>query len=296
MKARRIALVAVPLMAASLAAAPPQATSAQAGTAQQPVFRSNVAGVSVSVSVRNLGKPVLNLTAADFELTDNGVAQTIAAVTVESHPIDVTLLLDASGSVEGRRIERLKQGVAETAQLLRQEDQLRLIAMQHALLQIFPFQAGGGKPPVENLSARGGTSLFDGLASALMRAADPDRRQLIVAYTDGRDTISITPLDTLREIAGIADAVVHFVVPTGGRVRSPTATLNEMASRTGGQLFPVGLDAPIADAFAKALSEFRTSYVLRFTPTGVTRGGWHDIAVRVKTGTYDVRARRGYEG
>lgn len=299
MTARSIAFLTVPLLATSLLAARPAGTSQADQTPQTPqtVFRANVDGVSVSVSVRSAGKPVPNLTAADFELTDNGVAQQIAAVSVEALPIDVTLLLDASGSVEGRRLERLKQAVGETAQLVRAEDQLRLIAMQHALLQIFPFQAGGISPPLNNLTARGGTSLLDGLSAALMRAAEPDRRQLIVVYTDGRDTISVLPATAVREIAGIADAVVHFVVPTTGRAReATTVTLFELASRTGGQVFQVAQNSPIAEAFARALSEFRTSYVLRFTPTGVSRGGWHEIGVRVKTGDYEIRARRGYEG
>ncbi len=51
-------------------------------------------------------------------------------------------------------------------------------------------------------------------------------------------------------------------------------------------------------AFLRALEDFRTSYVLRYTLEGVSSAGWHDVAVRVvKPGTrYQVRARRGYVG
>jgi hypothetical protein len=271
---------------------------------QTPVFRASVLGVSVSVSVRKGNAPVQGLTAADFELTDNGVPQTLSAVSIETLPIDITLLLDVSRSVHGSRLDRLKYSVLETAKLLAQDDRLRLIAMQHRLREIFAFQPAGPRPPIDGLMAQGGTSLVDGLAAAMMRSTEPDRRQLIVAYTDGMDTMSILQPAAAREIAGFADAVVHVLVPVANPARANVQTLpassgpflNDLAARTGGQLFFIGLDAPIGDAFKTAITEFRTSYVLRYLPAKVKSEGWHDIVVRVKGGPYEVRARKGYSG
>lgn len=282
---------AVVLLAAGL--------TAVAAEAQQAVFRANVEGVSVSVTVRRAGQLVTGLTAADFELLDNNVPQDIASVSVETMPMDVTLLLDLSGSVQGQRLDRLKQGVVETARLLRPEDRLRLIAMQHAVYQVFPFQAGGTTPAVEGLTATGGTALYDGLAAALIQPSMPDRRALVIAYTDGQDTISVLSARTVRDVSGFADAVVHFVVPSaGGKDRAPgtTATLADLATRTGGTVFWVDYDAPMTAAFVAAIGEFRQSYVLRFTPKGVTSGGWHDIGVRVKGAPAEITARKGYGG
>lgn len=267
--------------------------------AQQAVFRANVEGVSVSVTVRRAGQVVTGLTAADFELLDNDVAQELASVSVETLPIDVTLLLDASGSVQGQRLERLKQAVLDTAKLLRPEDRLRLIAVQHAVYQVFPFQPGGSTPPVERLTASGGTSLFDGLTVALIQQSVPDRRPLVVAYTDGQDTISVLGARTVREVSGFTDAVVHFVVPSAGgrnRATGTTATLAELATQTGGTVFWVDYDAPMTAAFVAAIGEFRQSYVLRYTPRGVTPGGWHDVTVRVKGAPAEITARKGYGG
>ncbi|HKW03628.1 MAG TPA: VWA domain-containing protein [Vicinamibacterales bacterium] len=270
---------------------------------QQPVFRGGTDLVSVPVSVRTVEKAVAGLKASDFELKDNGVVQSIESFAVETLPIDVTLLLDLSRSVDGQRLDRLKYSVGETALLLDSDDRHRLIAVQHELHEVFPFQPGGSKPNVDSLKAFGGTALYDGLAAAMMRAAEPGRRQLIVAYTDGQDTISILPIDTVREIAGFADAVVQIVVPT---IRGPKSTgmasvpgaalLSDLATRTGGQLFWMDIAAPIGDAFKNAIEDFRTSYVLRYSPKGVTRAGWHDLSVRVTSGTYEVRARKGYSG
>ena len=270
---------------------------------QRSIFRSESEAVPVPVSVRAIDKPVAGLKASDFELKDNGVVQSIESFSVETLPIDVTLLLDLSRSVEGPRLERLKASVRETAVFLHADDRDRLISMQHELHQVFPFQPGGSKPDVESLNASGGTSLYDGLAAAMMRAPEPGRRQLIVAYTDGQDTISILPIDNLREVAGLADAVVQIVVPTTSGRRSTgaeavpgAALLSDLATRTGGRLFWMDAAAPIGEAFKNAIDEFRTSYVLSFTPQGVTRAGWHDLSVRVTSGNYEVRARKGYSG
>ena len=268
--------------------------------AQRPVFRAEAAGISITVSVRSGGKAVAGLTAKDFTITDNGAPQKVSSVSVESLPIDLTLLLDLSGSVSGLRLERLKYSVVETAKLLRPVDRVRLIGMQHELRQVFGYQAGGTRPPVEQLTAFGGTSLYDGLAAAMMRAGEPERRQLIVAATDGDDTLSILPETSVKEIAGYADAVVHVIIPVlGGRsaktISTPAATtLNDVTQRTGGQLFWIDPGAPVSDAFAQALEEFRTSYVLRYMPDGALTPGWHEVNVAVPSGQYDVRARKGY--
>ncbi len=286
------------LLASALAAA-----CGVSAAGQQSVFRVDVAGVSVSVSVRDGHTPVSGLKAGDFELLDNGVPQSITAVSFETLPIDVTLLLDASRSVAGRRLDRMKVSVAETAGLLDQQDRLRLIAVQHQLRQVFPFQQGGTKPPTDALIAEGGTALYDGIAAALMRPSEPDRRQLIIAYTDGQDTLSILNLDQVQDVADHADAVLHIVIaianPPFGRNAALPANgplLRDLAARTGGQLFYIDFADPITDAFKTAIEEFRTSYVLRYEPTGVASDGWHDIQVHVKSGEYEVRARKGYSG
>jgi VWFA-related protein len=275
--------------------------SATAAMPQDPVFRSSVEGVLVTVSVRQGNQPVSGLTADDFELTDKGVPQQIASLSYESLPIDVTLLLDVSNSVLGRRLERLKRSVLETATLLRPDDRMRLIAVQFRLREVFAFQPGDQRPPIEMLTASGGTALFDGLAVAMMRSAEPDRRHLVVAYTDGNDTTSVLDAAATREIAGRADAVAYVVVPVSGgrnaRAEVPAADLLEdLAARTAGRLVLVDANASITNAFRDVFEQFRTSYVLRYRPTGVDAGGWHEIDVKVKGGPYEVRARKGYGG
>ena len=50
----------------------------------------------------------------------------------------------------------------------------------------------------------------------------------------------------------------------------------------------------LSETFLASLEQFRTSYVLRYTPTGVPRAGWHAVDVSTKNSKYTVRARQGY--
>jgi len=294
------------------------------------VFRSGVDGVTVVVSVRAGNKPVTGLSAADFHVTDNGVRQTITSVAAAQVPLDLTLLLDLSSSVDGPQLQRIKKAVAETADLLRPDDRIRLIAISQVLQEMVPFQPRSAALALDALRAEGATSLYDGMAATMMRPPDPGRRQLIVAFTDGRDSTSIVDPKLALEIARRSDAVLSVVVPvdaaeaastrrlaqrntldslssaanvTAGRAGDgigadglPTV-LAQLAASTGGRLIALGVEESIARVFKATLEEFRASYVLQYMADGVQADGWHELSVTVKKrGGLDIRARKGYMG
>ena len=74
----------------------------------------------------------------------------------------------------------------------------------------------------------------------------------------------------------------------------------EAAERTGGQLHEQSRffrASSIARAFKTIFDDFRQSYVLRFSPSGVKGPGWHAIAVAVPAAkNATIRARQGYYG
>jgi VWFA-related protein len=304
-------------------------------SAQDRVFRSGVDGIIITVSVRSNNRPVGGLTAADFVLTDNGVEQELSTLAAEKVPLDLTLLLDLSSSVDGPLLQRLKIAVGDTAALLRDDDRIRLVVISQVLREVFSFRPRSEAMPLETLVAEGATSLYDGMAATMMRASVPGRRQLIVAFTDGRDSTSIIDEKTAKEIARLTDAVVDVVVPvSGARAETPTRRLSQrntidslstgenvnnvpvgsrgagnagdstvppvladLVGPTSGQVFPLGTDDSVSEVFKAMLDDFRASYVLQYVPRGVAPEGWHEVSVAVKKHPkYDIRARKGYKG
>src|SRR5262245_9563553 len=89
---------------------------------ETPSFRSGVELIVVPASVTRDDLAVVGLTAADFELRDNGVVQKVTTASVESLPVDVTLLLDTSGSLKGAALEQFKADVVAMVRLLDDAD------------------------------------------------------------------------------------------------------------------------------------------------------------------------------
>jgi VWFA-related protein len=284
-----------------------------AQTPQTPIFRSTTSTVNVSVSVKKSNNAVANLKATDFVLTDNGVPQTIEAVSIETLPIDVTLFLDTSGSTAGH-LDDMKKDVQTIVGFLRAGDQFRLLTIGDSVYESVPWVPAGTKVNL-TFEAVGGISLIrDALMLGLLHKVEPGRRHLVVGMTDRQDCGSLIPSKLLVEMAARSDAVIQLVDYSGGgggaryRVRSCTPrapgsgvrAIETAAERTGGELHDQSRlfrSASIAKAFRTIFDDFRQSYVLRYSPDKVPSKGWHAISVTVP-GIKDatIKARQGYYG
>jgi hypothetical protein len=73
--------------------------------------------------------------------------------------------------------------------------------------------------------------------------------------------------------------------------------LAEAAERTGGRVHAPIFGGSLVRMFEQVFDDFRTSYILRYTPAGVRPDGWHDLKVEVPSQPRaTIRARRGYIG
>ncbi len=74
------------------------------------------------------------------------------------------------------------------------------------------------------------------------------------------------------------------------------AAIGDLAGLTGGDRLRAESRADLRAAFRRILEEFRSRYILAYTPAGVSSGGFHTLAVRVKRRGLSVKARPGYVG
>jgi VWFA-related protein len=270
------------------------------GQAQAPVFRTHLDLVTVDVSVTRRGAPVQGLRAEDFVVTDNGVPQTVTTAAREPMPIDLTLVVDMSGSVRGPLLGSLRRAVDAVVGRLSHEDEVRVVRFDHRLAIDAMAPLAARRPPGTALgSPHGHTSIFDALSMALITEPRPNRRELTIVFSDGEDTLSIVTDATLVEVARRANGAVFVVSVTDSLTRrhANEAVLRQITELTGGRLALLRRDQAVDRSFLEAFDDFRTSYVLRYEATGVDRPGWHDLRVSVR-GRSDVvvRARSGYFG
>ena len=303
---RRLACLPAALVLAATVVA---AVRAQA-PAPAPTFRASADAVTVDAAVQRENRPVLGLKAADFELFDNGVPQEISDVAYERLPIDVTLLLDVSASVTGPVLDELRRALRQVRTDLGKDDRLRLLTFNMSVRRLVDF----GDPSAtidQALAAQqgaGSSAVFDALAVALTSADAPGRRRLIVLFTDGQDSSSISDAATLLEVARRSTPTVAIILSTPSAERpasvlrtsssasTPTvgALSQRLAEETGGIVTTLKTGENLTSKFRRMLQDFRSSYVLYFTPRGVERAGAHTLDVRVKRQGVEVRARRGY--
>lgn len=256
-------------------------------------FRSRADGVRVDVLVTQNGHPVRGLRADDFELRDEGVLQKIALVDVDKIPLNVVMVLDSSGSLSGPPMNYLRSAATSLLGALAGADRAALVSFNEAVS--IRSEPSADRTPilaeVGGLTARGTTSLIDGVAAGLALSEPRAGRALTVVFSDGEDTSSWLDPATVLQTAERADAVVYSVVTDSGRRGQ---FLTRLAGATGGRVLQIASLDRLSEAFGSVLDEFRTRYVLAYSPTGVPSGGWHRIEVRVKGRRVSVDARRGY--
>ena len=130
----------------------------------------------------------------------------------------------------------------------------------------------------------------------------------MVLFSDGQDSSSISDAETILDVARRSTPTVSVLLSSATRQRPASLLRNStklgsatvgdvadlVASETGGFVAMITPEEDVSSTFRRVLEQFRTSYVLYFTPTGVDRQGSHTLEVRVKNAKAEVRARRGY--
>ena len=268
--------------------------SAAPVTQDRPVFRAGVDVVGVDALVLRNGVPVRGLGPRDFEVRDNDVLQKVDLVSGEELPLNAVLAVDLSASLQGQRLIDLTRAGRALLDGLTARDRAGLVTFGFAV-QTDAALTGDWEALRQSLDAaagRGQTSLIDGCYAGLMLGTSGLGRSLMLVFSDGLDTASWLTAEAVLGAAKRADVVTYGVV-AGDAPKSPF--LADLTAVTGGQLIAVKSTADLGPTFVALLNEYRQRYLLSYVPTGVDRGGWHVLDVRViGQGGVSVRARSGY--
>lgn len=295
------------------------AAAALLGAGPPQTFRVNVEAVRVDVLVTDGHRPVGGLSASDFDLRDSGVRQQIATAQLEDVPLSVILTLDTSDSVKGPPLAHLKAAATAAIRTLMPADRASLLTFSGSPVRRSGWTADQRvlDAAIASSEAGGSTSLHDAAYAALTMREPRPGRMLVLLFTDGADTSSWLSGLSVMDIARRTEAVVYAVavrqrglqpVPyrfdfsSGLQPPAPHVDrqilgrpfLLDLAEETGGQFVTADSSEDLARLFVQVMSEFRSRYLLTYTPRGVDAGGWHPIEVRLNGRKGTVTARRGY--
>jgi Ca-activated chloride channel family protein len=221
--------------------------------------------------------------------------QTIEVVDAADVPVNVVLALDTSSSTTGQRQKDLVAASQALLDGLKPVDRAALATFSHAVVPRVPLTSDFSqvRAQLERITPSGQTAVMDAAYVALMTTMSQPGRSLVIVCTDGTDISSWLQPAEVVESSRRSNAVIYAVTAADAR---RSAALKDLTDATGGHVLPVKSSADLRGAFQKILTEFRSRYILSYTPTGVPLGGFHRLDVRVKRGGLTVKARPGYIG
>jgi Ca-activated chloride channel family protein len=297
------------------------AAAGMGAATEQTVFRgaSDLVRVFVTVTDRD-DRLVTTLTQDQFEVRDKGKPQPIALFDNTPQPIQLILMLDVSGSMEGN-LNLLRAASAHLFEQLRPDDVAKVGTFGQDIV-ISPDFTSDGYALVAALP----TSITEGAPTPLWRGIDEamdafdresDRRRVVLVLSDGKDTGRADFRMEFVSQADVADRARNenvMVYAVGLRSRSsyrpqpgigaaglqaalmadmPDPGLARVAVDTGGGYFELQPRDDLGEAFARVANELHSQYLIGFLPP--TRDGKaHNIDVRVSEKGMKPRARKSY--
>jgi Ca-activated chloride channel family protein len=299
-------LAVVGLAAAGLAATAPRASGRVTG--QPPTFRAGVDLVNVSVTVADRkGNLVPDLAPGDFELTEDGVRQTLSYFArgegESPPPLHLGLLLDVSDSM-GEDLAFTKTAAVKFLNRLTDAEDVTVMDFDTEVRAARYSQAEFARliERIRQKKVSGDTAIYDAVGVYLDGAAGQTGRKIMILYTDGGDTRSSLSFGALLDLLKASDVTVYVIgmlehqsTFTRGQQRM---TMTQIAETTGGQAF-FPLSMPALDAvYEKVLAEIRAQYTVGYVSTNARAdGAWRKVEVRVtahRERGLRIRARKGY--
>ena len=292
--------------AAQSAASQPANRVSDAGTLR---VQARLVNVAVNV-VDGHGAPVGGFEKKDFQLFEDGAAQTVAIFEREAtSPLSIVLAIDASETVVTS--ERLERDAAKhfVHAILRPQDEIDLMEFADNVREVVPF-TNNAKRIEEGLGEIGRgdeTALYNAVFLASQRLATTSaaagRRRVLVVISDGGDSVGGKRYEEAVEEAQRAGAIVYsiIIVPIAadaGRNTGGEHALIQLAEDTGGKYYTVIDPKDLEPAFQHISDDLRTQYLLGYYAPEQGSGGFRRIKVRLTDAAldakYNLRYRTGY--
>jgi VWFA-related protein len=260
--------------------------------------------VTVHASVTSpYGFRLTDLAKDEFEVLDNGRVREILQFALMARPVDISVLLDRSGSY---RAWNWPTPVRTLLESLHSHDRISVHTLQRDLQPLTSEHALITAVVEGTIAPDGASPIWRGLERVVRNLTDSTRSRAVIMFTDGQDDGAGPPPRSLTDAARRSDVALYLadtspVIITSGRANSEyerrrqaaIAHLDFLMRTTGGRRIsmPGPLQAPAV--YRAFVDELRDQYVLGFQPESFD-GKFHDLKVRVKRPGATVTARAGY--
>ncbi len=221
----------------------------------------------------------------DFELKENGKQQKLEYLLDDNHPLDLVLVLDFSGSMEGR-LPIVLRGVSNLLKRLHDRDRVQVVGFNHRVFEVSPPETDKNLVRRRLFAAKadGSTNLYGAVYSGIKLLTQSSQRRALLVFTDGRHDLDDAPDLYEKGLTDCIDLAARNGVPiytlgVGGD--TDPDILSELALRTGGTYYDLKSGRQVREAFDAIGGQLSDQYLLCYYTQSHFQG-WHDIAVALK--------------
>jgi Ca-activated chloride channel family protein len=181
-------------------------------------------------------------------------------------PMNLCLVIDRSGSMEGQPLEYVKQACSHVVDLLMPTDVLSIVTFEEVVEVLMPPQQVTNKEMVKSgiarLAAGNTTNLYDGISLAMQQVSqfiETNRATRMIVLTDGDPTAGIKDYTALTTHAGELQKKGISVTFLGFGPDYNEELLAGMAQRAGGTYHYIPQPQMIPDIFRDELNKLMTT-------------------------------------
>jgi VWFA-related protein len=254
------------------------------------------------------GQYAHGLTAKDFTILENDVAQPLDNFLAEEAAFAAAILIDTSGSMD-YKFGLVRAAAANFVDHIRDDDQVAVYGFNDKIKLFQDFSdVRDISEYVWDAKAENDTRLYDCADEAITALEKrPEKRKAILLISDGWDTTSHkATFDSIMK-KSLADGITIYSIDlvddsvrmgSGSAVMSLRRGQNEMrefALQTGGRYVHSPQGDKLEEAFTGIVDELRNQYTLTYYPLNQKRDGrWRKLSVNVSHPELTTRTRKGY--
>ena len=268
--------------------------------------RSELVVLRVSVVDKKAGF-VSGLPREAFAVREDGRPQEIQFFENEDTPVTVGLVIDNSGSMQGRRDGVIAAGMA-FADSSHPADELFTLNFNEKVWpglpegQAFTTDHNELRQALNRTISRGQTALFDAIARGLRQLDEGHRtRKVLVVVSDGGDNASRTTFEEILDTALRKDVVIYTIgmYDPDDKDAKPRL-LRDLADATGGEAFFPRAGDDVTPLLQRIARDIRSGYTVGYLPpAGADAQRRRNVQVDVRSPDgrkLAVRARSSYIG
>lgn len=182
---------------------------------------------------------------------------------MERPPLDLALVIDTSGSMQGEPIQYVREGLVRMLDDIRPEDRISIVAFSDGA-EVLVEAAGGDdieqiQDAIDRLVANGQTNIYDGLRvgyDLVAASAEEGRQTRVVLLSDGEATAGIVSTSKIVAMSAGYNDIGHSLTTIGVGSEFDPVLMRELSESGGGSFYYLEDPSAVQEVFEQEVTTF----------------------------------------